>query len=126
MNEQRHYWIQIMDSNDTDFFQNLGRRITTFRKQANLTQVQLAQMLHVKQQVIASYEIGRRRVPVSFLPALSSALGVTVEELLGVQNGSTKPGPTPKIQRQIEQLRKLPKPKQRFVSELLETVLQTN
>jgi hypothetical protein len=49
---------------------------------------------------------------------------VTVEELLGQANGITKRGPTPKLQRQLERLSRLPKAKQKFVSEMLDTVLQ--
>jgi hypothetical protein len=44
--------------------------------------------------------------------------------LLGTSNGKSKRGPTPKLQRQIEQLQRLPKTKQRFVMEMLDTVLQ--
>lgn len=35
-----------------------------------------------------------------------------------------KRGPTPKLQRQLERLSRLPKAKQKFVSEMLDTVLQ--
>jgi hypothetical protein len=37
---------------------------------------------------------------------------------------STKRGPTPKLQRQLEQLQDLPRSQQRFVSQMLDTVLQ--
>jgi len=81
-------------------------------------------MLGVKQQVVASYEVGRRRVPASCLPQLSQALGVTVEELLGLCGPGGKRGPTPKIQRQLERIRQLPKSEQAFVSKLLENVIE--
>lgn len=38
--------------------------------------------------------------------------------------GVAKRGPTPKWQRQLERLSRLPKAKQTFVSEMLDTVLQ--
>lgn len=47
-----------------------------------------------------------------------------VEELLGENAKPGKRGPAPKLQRQIEQLQRLPKTKQRFVMEMLDTVLQ--
>jgi hypothetical protein len=47
-----------------------------------------------------------------------------VEELLGGKNGNGKRGPTPKLQQQVEKITRLPRSKQRFVSELLDTVLQ--
>ena len=37
-----------------------------------------------------------------------------------------KRGPTPKLQRQLEQVSALPKAQQRFVMQMLDTVLQQN
>jgi len=44
-------------------------------------------------------------------------------ELVGSKGSATKRGPLPKLQRQIEQVALLPKAKQKFVSEMLDTVL---
>ncbi|MDH4154421.1 MAG: hypothetical protein OEV01_11605 [Nitrospira sp.] len=49
---------------------------------------------------------------------------MTVEALLGQTNEATKRGPTPKLQRQLERPSRLPKAKQKFVSEILATMLQ--
>lgn len=76
------------------------------------------------QQQIPSFEKGRRRVSVSALLELSRVLGVSVEQLLGAESPPAKRGPTPKLQRQLEQLQELPRSQQRFVSQMLETVLQ--
>jgi transcriptional regulator with XRE-family HTH domain len=105
------------------FFEQLGGRIAQLRKEQGLTQQQLAQELEVTQQVVASYEIGRRRVPVSMLPALAKSLAVPIETLLGAANGAAKRGPAPKLQRHIERISRLPPAKQRFVMEMIETVL---
>ncbi len=109
---------------DRVFFKNLGQRIARLRKERGLTQVQLAEILGVSQQHMQSFEKGRRRVPVSALPILSKTLGVPVEELIGMKTHESKRGPTPKLQRQLEQLQQLPRSKQRFVSQMLDTVLQ--
>lgn len=110
---------------DQDFFHKLGERIAALRNQRGLTQVQLAEALGYSQQQVLSFEKGRRRVPVSALPDLSKALGVSVEELLGTAGGRpAKRGPTSKLQRQLEQLSQLPRSQQRFVSQMLDTVLQ--
>lgn len=105
------------------FFKELGARIAQLRKDQNFTQQQLADELGVNQQVIASYEIGRRRVPVSALPGLAKALAVPIETLLGAAYGTAKRGPAPKLQRQLERVSQLPKSQQRFVEQMLETVL---
>jgi len=106
------------------FFQKLGERIATLRKARGLTQVQLAEVLGVSQQQVVSFEKGRRRVPASALPELSRVLGVSVENLIGAEPGPAKRGPKPKLQQQLEQLSRLPKPKQKFVMEMIDTVLQ--
>jgi len=93
------------------------------RRAQNLTQQQLADELEVTQQVVASYEIGRRRVPVSALPALARVLGVSIEGLIGEDEKPARRGPSPKLQRHLERIRALPKPKQRAVMEVLEAVL---
>ena len=54
----------------------------------------------------------------------AETLAVSVEDLLGQEPQPAKRGPTPKLQEQLEQLSELPRSKQRFVSEMLDTVLQ--
>jgi len=73
---------------------------------------------------VASYEVDRRRVPTPTPPALAHALAVSVEELLGLTPGKGKRGPSPKLQRQVELIRRLPRDTQRFVMEMLDSVLQ--
>jgi transcriptional regulator with XRE-family HTH domain len=87
--------------------------------------VQLAEALCVSQQAVTAYESGQRRVPISLLPLLAQTLGTTVETLIGVTTRSTgKRGPAPKLQQQLEQVSRLPKAQQKFVSQMLDTVLQ--
>lgn len=116
-------WVQPM-ADSRPFLKDLGQRLTALRKAQGLTQAQLAQELDISQQLVAFYERGHRRVPIDLMHDLARVLGVSVEELFGRANGSAKRGPTPKLQRQLERLSRLPKAKQKFVSEMLETVLQ--
>lgn len=53
--------------------------------------MQLAEALEISQQVVASYEIGRRRVPVSMLPDLAGALAVGLDELLAEEENHPNP-----------------------------------
>ena len=101
----------------------MGARIAELRKESSITQVQLAQTMDVSQQTVASWEVGRRGVPVSALPALARALGVGVETLVRESTQSAKRGPTPKLQQQVERLARLPKAQQRVVMQMLEGVL---
>lgn len=114
-----------MAETGTKFLHGLGQRMLELRKAQGLTQGQLAELLGISQQLVAFYEKGQRRVPIDLLPDVARFLGVSVEELLGLNTTSAaKRGPTPKLQQQLERLSRLPRAKQRFVSEMLETVLQ--
>jgi transcriptional regulator with XRE-family HTH domain len=112
-----------MTQDEKLFFKQLGARIAALRKDQAMTQVQLAETMDVSQQTVASWEVGRRGVPVSNLPLLARTLGVSVEALIGEKTAPAKRGPTPKLQQQVERLSRLPQAKQRVVMEMLEGFL---
>lgn len=86
--------------------------------------MQLAQILGISQQQVASYESGRRKIPASMLPALYELFNVTLEEILGLKEAKTKRGPVAVLNRQVEQIKLLPRTKQKFVMEMLDTVIK--
>ena len=113
-----------ISQDEREFFTALGARVAGLRKNANITQVQLAETLGVSQQTINAYELGVRRIPVSALPTLARVLGTGLEELLGESQAATKKrGPAPKLQQQVERLAQLPKAQQRVVMQMLDGVL---
>ena len=120
------HWTDQMTPNDKLFYQKLGQRIAQFRKAQGLTQQQLAEILEISQQTMAHYEVGRLRIAVVLLPALTKALGISVEELLeeSPKTAKGKRGPASTLERQIEQISQLPRAKQKFVMEMLETVIK--
>jgi transcriptional regulator with XRE-family HTH domain len=63
-----------MTQDEKDYFKVLGARVAQLLKDQALTQVQLAEALGISQQMVASYEVGRRRIPVSMLQPLAQAL----------------------------------------------------
>lgn len=106
------------------FFAQLGTRVAELRKTQAITQVQLAETLGVSQQTVNAYEMGHRRIPVSSLPLLATTLAVSMEELIGSPHSTAKKrGSTPLLQQQIERIQQLPKTQQRFVMQMLNTVL---
>jgi transcriptional regulator with XRE-family HTH domain len=112
-------------SEERDFFIALGERICLLRKSHGITQAQLAETLGVSQQTVQAYEVGRRRIQVAALPVVARTLAISLEELFGESTPATrgKRGPAPRWQQQMEAIAKLPKARQRFVSEMLDTVL---
>lgn len=112
-----------VNSHDQRFFKAMGARIAQARKTQGLTQQEVADQLGIAQQTYAHYEVGDIRFPASTLPLLAQVLGLTPEELLAQEKPKGKPGPTPRLQQQIERISQLPKTKQVFVMEMLDTVL---
>lgn len=112
-----------MTQDEKQFFRQLGSHIAALRKQQNLTQTQLGALLGLTQQMVASYEVGRRRVPVSALPVLARTLSVSIETLIGEKAPPAKRGPAPQLQQKIERLTNLPKAQQRLVLQMLDGVL---
>ena len=114
-----------MATKEKAFYERLGRRIAERRKALDITQVELAQTLGIAQQTMAHYEGGVSRIAVALLPPLANALDTTVEELLGEDTRrSGKRGPASRLQQQLDQVSQLPKAQQKFVSQMLDTVLQ--
>jgi len=126
MRLQTQLWIDAMASNDKPFFVELGKRIAQLRREQDMTQQQLAEALGIAQQTLAHYEVARLRVPASMLPTLAEIFNVPVDVLVGrkpptVRGG--KRGPTSRLEQQIEEISQLPKTQQRFVTQMLDTVL---
>jgi len=113
---------------DRQFGKELGRRLAQLRQEAGLTQHAVAAHLGIAQQTLAHYEVGRLRLPVALVPKLATLFAVSTDVLLGVTDASTgaragKRGPTPKLQRQLERLSRLPKAQQHVVLAMLDGVL---
>ena len=123
-----------MNTRDEQFFKELGVRIAQARKDHGLTQQELSEQLGVAQQTLAHYEVGRARMPASMLPTVARLLTLSLDELMGQpvprtaraaagKSGSGKRGPASRLEQQIQAVAQLPKTKQQFVSQMLDTVL---
>ena len=113
-----------MNPNDQVFFKELGLRIAELRKEAGMTQAQLADVLKISQQMVGAYEIGSRKIPASMLPVLAQLFAVPLEQLMGMDKQPAKRGPASVLQRQIEQIGLMPRNKQKFISEMLEAMIK--
>jgi len=118
-NNLREY---VKMANVEEFLTELGRRIADLRKGADLTQAQLGKKVGVSQQIIASYENGKRNFPIGRLLELADALDVTSGQLLA---GATAPTThrANRLEEQLAAVKELPAKKRQFVSKFLTTVL---
>ncbi|MCB1069685.1 MAG: helix-turn-helix transcriptional regulator [Verrucomicrobia bacterium] len=100
-----------------------GKRLAEARQRAGLSQAEVGEKMGVSQRAIAHWERRHASLYPEQITALSRILKVRVDELLGISSDRRKPGPPSKLERQIEAVRKLPRAKQTFVSEMLDNVL---
>ena len=110
-------------SKNEHFFEELGARIVARRKELGITQTDLGNRIGVTQQVIASYETASRQIPAWRVPELTRALDMSLESLMGIRIPGKKRGPKSKIEKQLDEVRQLPKNEQQFVSQFLEKIL---
>ena len=69
----------------------LGFRIAALRREAGMSQSQLAQLLQVSPSTVGMYEQGRREPSAQMLLTISRVLGVSVDYLLsGTLSGQPK------------------------------------
>lgn len=62
------------------------QRLKDLREDADLTQTEISQFLHVSQQAYSHYENGTRDIPTSILIALADFHDVSVDYILGRTN----------------------------------------
>ena len=60
------------------------KRIRDLREDRDLTQREVAEMLHCSQQVYSNYELGQRDIPTEILIRLSDYYQVSVDYILGI------------------------------------------
>ena len=69
---------------------NVGKNITKFRKEKNLTQEELAKKINISAKAISSYENNRNLPNIETLISLSQELGVSINDILGVNEENSK------------------------------------
>ncbi len=62
------------------------RRIRDLREDKDITQKQMAEILHCSQQVYSNYELGQRDIPTEVLIQLARFYNVSTDYILGLSN----------------------------------------
>lgn len=105
--------------------QSFGRRLAKLRKAAGYTQKELASELGVTRRIIVYYECESEHPPTTLLIDLARVLGVTTDELLGVEKipERTKPGRT-RLQRKLQEIEQLPAKERRQLIQFIDTFVE--
>ena len=61
-------------------------RLKDLREDHDLTQSELAKLLHIKQNTYSQYETGQRQIPIDALIKLSEYYNVSTDYILGLSN----------------------------------------
>lgn len=65
---------------------SIGNNIKTYRKKANLTQSELSQLIGLSASAIRMYETDKRNASIDILKKMSSALKISIYDLIGDNN----------------------------------------
>ena len=61
-------------------------RIKDLREDNDITQKEIAEYLHIKQNTYSQYENGQRQIPINFLIALAKYYNTSTDYILGLTN----------------------------------------
>lgn len=105
--------------------ERIGERLARLRKERGLTQVEVAEKLGVAQPVVSDYERGELRLHGQLIVDLSRILGVSADELLGLEGTAKKPASvrSRRIRRRLEDLECLPRRDQQALLRTIDAFL---
>lgn len=107
---------------------NFGTRLRQLRLERGFTQQELANEINVSQRVIVYYERESNHPPSDLLPSIANALGVSVDELLGLKATkkikSTQGSLSPRLERRLQQIESLSSKNKRQLLQIIDTFIE--
>lgn len=104
--------------------ETFGQRLARLRKMRAFSQTELGDRVGVSQRVMTYYERQSERPPAYLLPRLAEALGVSVDELLGVRPVKDTPAPrNTRLWRKLRDIEKLPPGDRKAVLKFVDALL---
>ncbi len=105
---------------------SFGQRLAELRKAAGFTQVELAAELGISQRMVAYYESPNATPPANLLPAIATALGVSIDDLFGrsAKRRLAKQEGDSRLRRRLVAIEKLDLTEKRQVLQLLDAFIE--
>jgi transcriptional regulator with XRE-family HTH domain len=104
--------------------ESFGERLARLRKTRGYTQTALGEILGLSQRMMTYYEREDGRPPARLLGQMAEALGVSVDELLGLKPVADKPAPrNTRLWRKLREIEKLPAGDRKAVIKLVDGML---
>jgi transcriptional regulator with XRE-family HTH domain len=108
----------------TEQKESVGERLARLRRERGITQAELARMLGIVQPMVSDYERGELRLHGQLIIELTRILGVSADELLGLDkprsNASVK---NRRLLRRLQQLERLPRRDQQALLRTIDAFL---
>jgi transcriptional regulator with XRE-family HTH domain len=90
--------------------ETIGERLARMRKERGITQQEMAELLSTSQPIVSDYERGELRLHGELIVKIAGILGVSGDELLGLERVSRSSAVTNRrLARRIQQIDQLPK-----------------
>ncbi len=64
-------------------------RLKDLREDSDISQIQMAELLHIKQNTYSQYENGKRQIPIEMLVKIAIFYNVSVDYILGLTDVKT-------------------------------------
>lgn len=104
--------------------ETIGQRLGRLRRQKGLTQLELAEELGVTQPQISQYERGELRLHGELIVTLTKLLGVSADELLGLEpTKDAGAGKNRRLARRLQEIEQLPARDQQAILRTLDAFL---
>lgn len=105
--------------------ESFGERLARLRKAAGYSLRELAVEIGISHRMLVYYEKHSEHPPAHLLPQLAKALGVSTDQLLGMEkvknNGRRR---DTKLWRRFSQVEKLPTPQRKQITQILDAFLE--
>ncbi len=105
--------------------ESFGKRLARLRKAAGHSQYTLADETGISNRMIAYYET-HHHPPTHVLPIFAKVLGVTTDQLLGIEKVKEVKGRDTRLRRRIAEIEKLPAAQRKQIAQYLDTFLKAH
>ncbi|KAB2930032.1 MAG: helix-turn-helix transcriptional regulator [Rhodocyclaceae bacterium] len=115
-----------MPKRKTEVIESFGERLAQLRRDAGFTQVEFAAEVGITQRMVAYYESPNATPPATLLPAIATALGVSIDELFGraAKRRLVKQEGDSRLRRRLLAIEKLDVAEKRQVLQLLDAFIE--
>jgi transcriptional regulator with XRE-family HTH domain len=104
--------------------ESFGERLALLRKHAGYSQRSFAEAIGISYRMVAYYEAQTTKPPAHLFPVISETLGISVDELLGINSTINKKSINRRLLNKLKQIEKLPRRQQQAILEHIDALVE--